>query len=325
MPTFSAVVPSYNRARLLPETLNSLLAQKHAFDQIIIVDDGSTDDTAAMVAARYPECIFLSQKNGRQQRARNTGIAAATSDWVVLCDSDDLLTPDYLSQIVILLEDVPDLEVINCNRTKFGRDDSPREDIFSLAPPDLWAGLGETSTAYVGGGPEFSARLARNRSILFWPTGLAVRRDFFGVVGLFDERMAPYIAEDVEFTLRSIADAKAGFLKAPVAQIREHGQNFSRVPPRQALKDHVAVLEFCLQNHAHAQRDPLRQAILARLERDRRNILYSAFRDADWQEVRRIAKDLSGCSLTAKERLKIAIARLPNFLSNRLRDASISS
>ena len=99
MATFSVVIPTFNRSALIQETLNSILAQNRPFEEVIVVDDGSTDDTAQVMAARYPACCYIVQPHRQVQRARNTGIAAANGDWVVFCDSDDLLTPDHLALV----------------------------------------------------------------------------------------------------------------------------------------------------------------------------------------------------------------------------------
>jgi glycosyltransferase involved in cell wall biosynthesis len=95
--SLTVVVPTYNRAALLDEALRSILAQTVAPDEIIVVDDGSTDDTAA-VCARYRDTVrYLRQDNsGLPAVARNRGMEAATGDWIALCDSDDLWHPRKL-------------------------------------------------------------------------------------------------------------------------------------------------------------------------------------------------------------------------------------
>jgi glycosyltransferase involved in cell wall biosynthesis len=93
MADVSVVIPTYNRADLLPRAIDSALAQTAPPVEIIIVDDGSTDDTPAVVM-RYAErhagrVRSLRIPNGGVARARNAGIAAARSQWVALLDSDD--------------------------------------------------------------------------------------------------------------------------------------------------------------------------------------------------------------------------------------------
>jgi GT2 family glycosyltransferase len=97
MPFFSIVIPTYNRARLLEETLATVFAQELTDYEVLVVDDGSTDDTAA-VLARYGDRVrALRQENQGQGVARNLGIQHATGRYVVFLDSDDLWFPWTLS------------------------------------------------------------------------------------------------------------------------------------------------------------------------------------------------------------------------------------
>ncbi|MFL5348772.1 MAG: glycosyltransferase family 2 protein [Hyalangium sp.] len=93
MPFFSIVIPTYNRARLLEESLASVFAQELTDFEVLVVDDGSTDDTQA-VLARYGERVrALRQTNQGQGAARNLGIQHATGRYIVFLDSDDLWFP----------------------------------------------------------------------------------------------------------------------------------------------------------------------------------------------------------------------------------------
>ncbi len=90
MSSISVVIPTYNRSVLLERALDSVLAQTLPVDEVIIVDDGSTDNTSYMLRSRYPEVNLIEQNNQGVSAARNTGIAAARHDWIALLDSDDV-------------------------------------------------------------------------------------------------------------------------------------------------------------------------------------------------------------------------------------------
>ena len=95
-PLVSVVVPTYNRAYCLPRTVDSALGQTHPSVEVIIVDDGSRDETADVVAARYgndARVRLIRQANGGVSAARNTGLRAARGDYVALLDSDDVWEP----------------------------------------------------------------------------------------------------------------------------------------------------------------------------------------------------------------------------------------
>lgn len=92
----SVVIPTYNSATVLPDAIDSVLAQSRRADQIIVVDDGSSDDTAE-VCHRYGKAVdYLRQANLGASAARNTGIAAARGNWLAFLDADDVWMPRKL-------------------------------------------------------------------------------------------------------------------------------------------------------------------------------------------------------------------------------------
>lgn len=99
----SVVVPVYNRAQLLPLTLASLLAQSKPAEEILVVDDGSTDASAAVAEALGPPVRVIRQANQGPAAARNRGLAEARGEWVHFFDSDDLALPDlHAKQLQVL-------------------------------------------------------------------------------------------------------------------------------------------------------------------------------------------------------------------------------
>jgi cellulose synthase/poly-beta-1,6-N-acetylglucosamine synthase-like glycosyltransferase len=107
-PTVSLIIPAYNESAVIARTITSLRAQRYAALEILVVDDGSTDDTlaAAEGAARGdPRVRVVHQANGGKARALNTGIAEATGTIVVVVDADTLLEPDAIAHLVRPLSD----------------------------------------------------------------------------------------------------------------------------------------------------------------------------------------------------------------------------
>lgn len=105
VPLVSVVIPSYNSARTLVATVQSALAQTVSDLEVIIVDDGSRDDTLAVAhAIQDPRVKVLTQANGGAAAARNTGISAATGKYVALLDADDLWLPYKLQRQLEILE-----------------------------------------------------------------------------------------------------------------------------------------------------------------------------------------------------------------------------
>jgi glycosyltransferase involved in cell wall biosynthesis len=97
--TVSVVIPTYNRAVIIGEAIESVLGQSVAPHEIIVVDDGSTDDTATRLERWGSRINVVHQTNGGVSAARNAGVARATGTWIAFLDSDDVWLPGWLAQI----------------------------------------------------------------------------------------------------------------------------------------------------------------------------------------------------------------------------------
>ncbi len=98
MPLVSVVVPTHNRARLLRRTLRSILAQHMVDLEVVVIDDGSTDDTGDVAATDPRVLVIRNRESAGVSAARNRGIAAARGEWIAFCDDDDLWSPDKLNR-----------------------------------------------------------------------------------------------------------------------------------------------------------------------------------------------------------------------------------
>ena len=99
MPAVSVILPVYNVAPWLPPCLESIAAQTFRDYQLILVDDGSTDESGALCdewAARDPQCLVIHQKNKGLSGARNAGLEKAVGEYIAFVDTDDLILPRYL-------------------------------------------------------------------------------------------------------------------------------------------------------------------------------------------------------------------------------------
>ncbi len=94
---FSIIIPTYNRAHILPRTIASVLAQTYTNWECIIVDDGSTDNTKELIASyTYPRITYIYQTNAERSAARNNGIRLAQGEYICFLDSDDEYLPEHL-------------------------------------------------------------------------------------------------------------------------------------------------------------------------------------------------------------------------------------
>lgn len=100
----SVIIPSYNHARYLRECVDSVLAQQPAPLQVVVVDDGSSDGSVALLQSYGDRITLLQQPRGRQARARNAGLAVAQGEWVAFLDSDDRYRPGRLAAALAAIQ-----------------------------------------------------------------------------------------------------------------------------------------------------------------------------------------------------------------------------
>src|SRR5947208_1951691 len=113
-PTISVAIPAYNARKFLVEALESVLAQTFRPHEIIVVDDGSTDGTSAVVAEYAPDVTLISQANSGESVARNLALSRVTGEWVAWLDADDVWEPTKLeAQADRIRASAPDLVCVS--------------------------------------------------------------------------------------------------------------------------------------------------------------------------------------------------------------------
>ena len=148
----SVVIPAYNAERFIDEALQSVLAQTHERLEVIVVDDGSTDRTAARVQAYGERARYIRQSNAGVGAARNRGLAAATGDWVAFLDADDLWQPEKLATQLEVASRHPASGLVACDGVRFGAE--------GVQPGHLLSGWALEQLA-AGGTTELSGRFYR--------------------------------------------------------------------------------------------------------------------------------------------------------------------
>lgn len=123
-PLISVVIPCYNQAHFLGEAVESVLAQTHRRTEVVVVDDGSTDDPAA-VARRHPGVVFERQENQGPAAARNAGLRLSTGEYVTFLDADDRLLPHALETGLRYLAEHPECAFVSGHCRYVAADGSP--------------------------------------------------------------------------------------------------------------------------------------------------------------------------------------------------------
>jgi glycosyltransferase involved in cell wall biosynthesis len=120
-PRISIVIPCHDYGRYLAEAVDSALAQTRGLLEVIVVDDGSTDDTPEVAAGYGDRLIYTHQPDRGPSAARNTGIELASGDYLTFLDADDALAPTFVSECLEALEAHPDAGFAFTQLEKFGR------------------------------------------------------------------------------------------------------------------------------------------------------------------------------------------------------------
>ena len=211
MPLVSVIIPTYNRADLLRLTLDSVVAQTFSDYEIIVVDDGSFDDSNEVLCARYTEIQYIKIKNsGGPSKPRNIGIEMAKGKYIAFVDDDDLWLPRKLEKQVSVLNNNPEFGLVHtpCN-------------LINLQGNLTGIVIGRPGTPDVKHG-DVKMRMIGNWTLMM-PTVL-IRKEVLRNVGNFNTHM-PQAGEDAEFWSRCSFYTKFYYIDEPLALYREHQSN----------------------------------------------------------------------------------------------------
>lgn len=224
VPRVSIVLATYNQATWLGRTIASVRAQRFADWELLVVDDGSTDDTAAVVAATGDDARIHYLPGPRRERAaaRNRGLRAARGEFVSFLDGDDLWEPDKLARQVATLDARADAGL--CYTVARFVDETDRP-LPIRKPPRLHEGW------------VFPASMRANFMIL---SSVMARRTLVAEVGGFDETLDPLGCEDWDLWLRLARRAPCCAVPDELTRYRIHGAN---TPGAQVLASGLRVVE----------------------------------------------------------------------------------
>jgi len=202
-PVVSCIIPVHDGERFLGETIESILAQDHRPLDIIVVDDGSRDNSAALAESFQPEVRLVRQAQSGPSAARNLGIRESRGDYIAFLDQDDLWHPEKISRQLARFRRRPALSVCWTHVAMFWSDD--------FAAERAW----------------FSARPRAGAVPGYATISMLARRDAFARADLFDEALS--FSDSVEWTLRA---RQCGIVMEMMDEVlvyhRMHAQNTTR-------------------------------------------------------------------------------------------------
>ncbi len=205
-PLVSVIIPNYNYARYLPQAIDSVLAQTYPRVEIVVVDDGSRDDSAAVLERYGSQINAIRQQNQGVAAARNRGAQASSGEYLAFLDADDYWLPAKLERQMARFQQEPELGMVYCSVEEFNEQGTVR---FLRDGAEGWVAkdllLGQRM-AFFGGG-----------------SGFVTPRAVFDEVGGFDERLST--SADWELIYRLAARRKTGFVPDVLLKYRIHSSN----------------------------------------------------------------------------------------------------
>lgn len=226
MPKVSVIIPTYNRAHYIRETIDSVLAQTYPDYEIIVVDDGSTDKTAE-VLKHYNGRIryYCFPENKGISAARNFAIEQARGKYIAFLDDDDLWMPEKLEKQVAVLENNPELA-------------------FVCSGAYVIDAHGEVTARWCRAGAQETFECLYDQNFVLNLT-VILRRECFAAVGGFDPKLPS--TQDYDLWLRLAKRYKFSYVDSCLAKYRLHPQNLSKNIDRR-LRQHLMIInkkEIC--------------------------------------------------------------------------------
>lgn len=196
MPEISVIIPTYNRSCIIREAIDSVLNQNYKNYEIIVVDDGSTDDTYSILEKYNGRIRYVFQNNGGVGKARNTGIRLAKGNFIAFLDSDDLWDPEKLSFQLNFFRGNPGAYISYTKETWLKNN-------IRINQPQIYMPTADT---------DIISKLL-NRCFI-GASSVMVKRELFGLVGYFNEFFP--VCEDLDLWLRMAVKYPIYFIDRPL-------------------------------------------------------------------------------------------------------------
>ena len=314
--TVSVLIPCYNREGSLPAAVESALVQTAPPEEVVVVDDGSTDGSAAVAEGFGPPVRVVRQANGGAAAARNRGLDECRGEWVAFLDSDDVWAPDKLERQLAAAAAAPDADLVFCDtRTLAGSAGEPGAESGAELMSSRFAsgGVRDAGGGAVGDGlfafdrSHFAGMLERCRVIT---SAVLVRR---GLAGLrFPEHV--WGSEDWAVWLNLILAHRFVAVDDVLVTMYAGGDNLTGNVAK-LMRNDLKVLDDLLDEPS-PRRPPLTgpEATAARRVRSARRLaaVYHAVRAGDGPAARAVLRSARPGELSAADRLKYrAAAALP--------------
>lgn len=236
-PTVSVIIPCYNAERYIAATIDSVLAQELEGIEIIVVDDGSSDGSVALVRSRFPEVRLEQQANAGVAAARNKGLALARGAWVAFVDADDIWLPGKLAAQLAQMQALPGCRM-SYTAWQVWPSAEPLPDSATLAQ---LAAVADDSARWSGASGWIYPQLLLD--CVVWTSTVLAERTLFEETGGFDPGLR--IGEDYDLWLRASRLTPIVRVARPYALYRIHPASITKSMPTDNYR--ARVIDRALQ------------------------------------------------------------------------------
>jgi glycosyltransferase involved in cell wall biosynthesis len=308
----SVVIPTYNRAGFVPEAIESVLSQSYRNFEVIVVDDGSTDNTSEVLEPYHDRIRLIQQTNSGVSSARNRGLNEAEGEWVAFLDSDDLWRPDKLAIQTAAAQANPDMVLHTVNVAvpieEHAADTSFGHAGVSLAKPEGLIGSPLESIL--------------SHRTLAMAQGVMCRKDVVELIGGFDETLSIY--EDLDLMCRMALQGPWGYhwdVLVDMIRRNEETQNLS-----ESRYIHKETSGYALEKmyskllNQNSLCDAERQTVKGLRAENLMMLGMELLRQKQRGSAGEIFRKLERCQSSWKSMVGLTLSKLPSFLSKPLVD-----
>jgi glycosyltransferase involved in cell wall biosynthesis len=243
----SVIIPVHNGARFIAETLRTISEQTVPPTEMIVVNDGSTDDSQAIIK-EFRNVSLINTRNQGVCEARNTGASQARGNWLAFCDHDDLWVPTKLEQQLRLANEAPEIHCVLTDYAEITDGVLSSRSHLSYAPENFWA-----PERYEAG---YVVRTPITGKLTTFQPGITsasiVKREFYQNVGGFDAKASHLGSEDTCFHFRCLSVVPFGVVPKVLMHYRRHPGAMSADTLKQ-LRDTITVWDYILAEYPQAQ------------------------------------------------------------------------
>lgn len=310
MHTVSVIIPAFNSGKYIQEALDSVLAQSHEPLEIIVIDDGSTDDTEAVVSSFGDKVIYRRQENAGSGKARNTGISLAKGKWIAFLDSDDVWYNNHLKKLMDRLATNTKADMVYGAQRFVNEDGTPsahkhQQDNY----PEGWIFADMFEANYVA------------------TPAVIVRRSLVLKLGGFSESPVLRNGQDNDLWLRISANSLILSEPDVVFDYRRHSSNRT-LDHRNRIKGRLAALNNAVNmienNQVHPENRPAEIRVKSRMTELYRQSIATMFFIGAYKEARdvgfeAIGKKYSSAGLVVRTMLSCLPEGMLNFMKSKYR------